>query len=180
MSGGDYWSSEQLILQLLVVALTFAPVLGLVFAHKSLGSLKSAAWLVTWGALVIVGEHGGIAIGLLAEEAKRVSDHARYHFFMAAIYTIIGVGATVLIAHTLLRAGKREGWLAVLAALIFGGSFEVFSGITIFAHGLPPDSIPLGLSLYGYIAAWGGALAVSFRPVFLRLPESASDKIGDT
>lgn len=180
MFNSNYWSSEPLIPQLLVLVLAYAPVLILVFARKSFGRLKTAAWLVTWGAMAMVGEHGGIGMALLAEQAYRLPDHARYHFFMAAIYTFIGAGALVVIAHTLLRAGKRAGWFAVFVAFIVGSIFEVFSGITTFAHGLPPDSIPLGLALYVYIIAWGCALAISFQPGFIRLSRTAPDEIGDT
>jgi len=171
MFNGDYWSREPLLPQLLWLAVAYGPVLVLVFARKSIGRLKSAAWLVTWGAMTMAGEHGFLGIVLLAEHGYRLPDHARIHLFMAAIYTFIGAGAMVVIAHTLLRAGKRAGWFAVFVALIVGSSFEVYGAITIVAHGLPPDSIPMGLSLYVYSIAWGSALVITFQPEFIRRVE---------
>jgi hypothetical protein len=180
MFDSNYWSREPLIPQLLVLALAYVPVLILIFARNSIGRLKTAAWLVTWGAMAMVGEHGGIGMALLAEQANRLPVHARYHFFMASIYTFIGAGVLVLMAHTLLRAGKRAGWFTVFVVFVVGSSFEVFSGITTYAHGLPPDSIPLGLALYVYIIAWGSALAISFQPEFIGLSGTAPAGIGDT
>lgn len=179
MFNSDYWTREPLIPQLLVLLLTYLPVLILILSRKRIGHLKTAAWLITWGAMVMVGEHGGIGIALNAEFGAFIPNHPRYHFFMSAIYTFIGAGALVVIAHTLLCEGRRVGWLAVLAAFFVGTSFEVYSGITIFGHGLPPDSIPLGFALYAYMVAWGSALVVSFQPVFISLPVSAFNKIDD-
>ena len=175
MTGG-YWSSGQLIGAAFGVSLAFGPVLALVLARKSVGPLKTAAWLVTWGALVIAGEHANFAITNSVRFADSITAHARYHFFMAAIYTIVGAGGLALVAHTLLSAGERVGWYAVLVALIFGGTFEVLSGATIFAHGLPPDSIPVGLALYAYFAAWGSALAIAYKPVFRSQSVSVAER----
>ena len=85
---------------------------------------------------------------------------------MAANYAMVGAGAIVIISHTLLSSGSKMGWYAILAALIFGGGFEIAAGTTIVGHGLPPNSIPLGLALYGYMAAWGSALIISYNPIF--------------
>jgi hypothetical protein len=67
--------------------------------------------------------------------------------------------------------GRRGGWYAILVGLVLGGGFELLAASTIFPHGFPPRSIPLGLFLYGYIPAFTSALAISRRPIFR--PETA-------
>ena len=157
----------------MVIAIAFAPVVGLLLVRKRLGVLNSATWLVIWGAVVLAGEHGSFAISLSVSLAAHagVGNHARFHFFMAGVYTFVAGVLLGVIAWTLLRAGSRIGWYAVLFALVFGSAFELVAGSTIFAHGFPPHSIPLGLFLYSYIAALGSALLISFRPIFR--PEAA-------
>ena len=157
----------------MVIAIAFAPVVGLLLVRKRLGVLNSATWLVIWGAVVLAGEHGSFALSLSVSLAARagVGDHARFHFFMAGVYAFVAGVLLGVVAWTLLRAGSRIGWYAVLFTLVFGGAFELVAGSTIFAHGFPPHSIPLGLFLYSYVAALGSALLISFRPIFR--PEAA-------
>lgn len=167
---GEYWSLPQLVGAGLAVALAFGPVVVLVVARRSLGALNAAAWLVVWGAFIVAGEHAsfGVANALELASEPNVSEHSRYHFLMAGTYTLIGAVMMSVVALTLLREGRRSGWYAVLFALVLGGGIELLGGTTVFAHGLPPDSIPVGLSLYGYFAAWGSALVMAYRPSFGR------------
>lgn len=50
-----------------VILLALAPVVGLLLLRKTLGVLNAAAWLVTWGAVVLSGEHGGFSLTLSNE-----------------------------------------------------------------------------------------------------------------
>ncbi len=167
MPGGVALSSW--ILQgAVVLAIAFAPVAALLLIRNSIGALNAAAWLVLWGALIIAGEHANFAVALsiALADAPGLSDHAQFHFFMAGIYTAVAAVLLGVVAWCLLRSGSRAGWFAVLFVFLFGGAFEVVAGTTIFPHGIPPRSIPLGLALYAYIAALGGALVISYRPIF--------------
>ena len=151
-----------------VIAIAFSPVVGLLLVRERLGILNSATWLVFWGAVVLAGEHGSFAISLSVSLATRadVGNHARFHFYMAGVYAFVAGVLLGVVAWTLLRTGSRIGWYAVFFTLVFGGAFELVAGTTIFAHGFPPHSIPLGLFLYSYIAALGSALVISYRPIF--------------
>ncbi len=159
-----------------VVAIAFAPVVGLLLVRKRLGVLNAAAWLTIWGALVLSGEHGGWALILSVSPAVRagVGAHARFHFFMAGAYAFVAAVLLGVVAWTLLRSGYRIGWYAVLFTLIFGGAFEVVAGASILTHGFSPHSIPLGLFLYSYIAALGSALVISYWPIFRKVNRSGT------
>ena len=152
----------------MVIVIALAPVVGLLLVRKRLGVLNSATWLVFWGAFVLAGEHGSFALTLSVSPATSAGagNHARFHFFMAGAYAFVAGVLLGVVAWTLLRTGSRIGWYAVLFTLVFGGAFELLAGTTIFAHGFPPHSIPLGLFLYSYIAALGSALVISYKPIF--------------
>lgn len=152
----------------LVISIALTPVVGLLLVRKKLGVLNAAAWLVTWGAIVFSGEHGGFSLTLSDEPlAQLVEDgHASFHFFMAGAYTLVAAVLLGVVAWALLRKGNRIGWYAVLFTLLFGAAFELVARTTIFPHGTPPRSIPAGLLLYSYIVALGSALLISYRPVF--------------
>ena len=153
-----------------VILLALAPVVGLLLLRKTLGVLKAAAWLVTWGAVVLSGEHGGFSLTLSNEPMAQFVEggHGSFHFFMAGVYTFVAAGLLAVVAWTMLREGNRIGWYAVLFTFLFGAAFEVVARTTIFPHGTPPRSIPAGLLLYSYIVALGSALLISYRPVFRR------------
>ena len=121
-----------------------------------------------WGAFVLAGEHGSFALTLSVSAATSggAGNHARFHFFMAGAYAFVAGVLLGVVAWTLLRTGSRIGWYTVLFTLVFGAAFELLAGTTIFAHGFPPHSIPLGLFLYSYIAALGSALVISYKPIF--------------
>ena len=68
--------------------------------------------------------------------------------------------------------------IALLFALVLGGSMELLAASTIFPHGFPPQSIPLGLFLYAYIPAFACALAISYEPIFRRKLASAEAHLG--
>ncbi len=157
-----------LVGELAAVGLAFGPVVGLLLMRNRLGPLHAAAGLVIWGAFVIAGEHGSFALSLAVSlgEAPGVADHARFHFFMAGAYVFVAAFLIAFVAWRLLRQGSRTGWYALLVAFLFGTALEAVAGTTIFPHGIPPRSIPLGLALYAYIAAFGGALIVSYQPIF--------------
>jgi len=84
---------------------------------------------------------------------------------MAGIYTFLAAALLCVAAWSLLRRGARAGWYAILFTLLFGGATDLSAAATIFPHGFPPDSIPLGLFLYSYVPALGSALVNSYRPI---------------
>jgi hypothetical protein len=148
-----------------IAALALAPILGLLLARKRLGAANAAAWLIIYGAWIIAGEHTLVGLGEIAN-LPRLPAHAHFHFLMGGMYTFVGAVLLGVVAWTLLRTGSRIGWYAILFALIVGGSMELWAASTIFLHGFPPQSIPLGLFLYAYIPAFACALAICYQPIF--------------
>lgn len=163
---GDTISGE-LVAIVLGMAMAYGPVVALLLTRKSLGALNTAAALVVWGAVIPTFEHASFAIsGSRALAAvPGVSLHARYHFFMAGVFTLVGGILLVMMAVSQLRKGERLGWFAVLAALLIGGGFEVTGAAGALYHGFPP-SWAMGLAIYAYPLAWGSALIIAYRPVF--------------
>jgi hypothetical protein len=155
----------------------------LVLWRKRLGVLNVASWLVILGGLVIVAEHAqfalSFALGLRASDPYQSIplSHARLHFFMAGIYTLIGMVFLGVIARTLLKAGQPVGWLAVLFGLLFGGGWDLVMGGLWFSHGLPLYGL-LGAPVEGfgweflstYVVVWTAALVLSYRPIFAKGP----------
>jgi hypothetical protein len=165
--------------------ISLAIIIALIASRKRLGALNAASWLVVWGAVVIAGEHPFFAIsyslGLLSNEGQmNLLPHAQIHFFMAGIYTIVGLLLLSVIARTLLREGRRAGWYAVLLALVFGGGFDLIGGAFMYSHGLPVYEVFTGVmrqgfgweALYTYFVAWGAALSISFKPIFAKRQNS--------
>src|SRR5216683_356750 len=112
--------------------LAVVPIVLLVALRRRLGSLNAATWLVIWGAFLVALEHGGWAIadalqmpGLADQSGLATNAHARVHAFMAGIYTILSAMLLVLVARTLLQAGRRAGWWALFLALLIGGGMEI-------------------------------------------------------
>jgi hypothetical protein len=151
----------------------------IIVTYPRRGLLNTASWLVVWGAAVLLTEHPLFAIGFsvpildIANEMKTTPmpliPHARTHFFMAGVYTIIGLILLCVIARTLLREGRRVGWYSVLFALIVGGLSDLLIGAQWFQHGSPLYPNPIGVGwqfLYVYFIAWGAALIMSFKPIF--------------
>jgi len=110
------------------------------------GQLRAAGWLVTIGAVVVVMEHSGLTIldaGNLFNEGDRLpialleKSHSRLHFFMAGIFTIIAMVLLVVVATTLLREARREGWYALLFVLLVGGAFKLPMGASWYPKGMP-------------------------------------------
>jgi hypothetical protein len=147
------------------MALAYGPVILLILARNRLGSLRTATFLVLWGALLPTLEHAGFAMGGSREIAAVVGRHTRYHFFMAGIFTVVAGIMIAIVAATQLRQGKRPGWYAILIALIVGGGFELSGAAGTLFHGFPP-SWAMGLGIYAYPLAWASALAISYRPIF--------------
>lgn len=108
-----------------------AGVVWIIATRHRRGSLESASWLVILGAAIFALEHAIFATTCSAEVWCPVpgtffsGDHVRLHFFMAGVYTVVGAGALIVIARTLLREGRRSGWFTVLAALGFAGTLEL-------------------------------------------------------
>jgi hypothetical protein len=158
----------------------FLVVVALIVSRKRLGVLKTASWLVIWGAVVLFGEHPQFALTYtgppLWPEAQQLVliSHARLHFFMAGIYTIIGLLLLGVIARTLLIEGRRAGWYSVLVAVVIGGGFDLVMGRLWFQHGSPlyfMGEHVLGFGwefLYVYLIAWMAALVISYKPIFSR------------
>lgn len=138
--------SLQLSIQL-GAAIALGVIIVLVAARRRLGALNAASWLVIWGAIIIATEHPLFAIAFslplegIADELRThpmpLLPHARTHFFMAGIYTIVGLVLLGVIARTLLREGQRAGWYAVLFALVLGAGSEIAIGAQWFQHGSP-------------------------------------------
>ena len=113
-----------------------------------------------------------------------LGDHVRLHFFMAGVYSVVGAGALIVIARTLLREGRRSGWYTVLAALLVGGTFELILANVWFAHALAEDVTPgartfedfAWMLLFSYLLAWTAALVISYRPVFKRSNASTASR----
>ena len=166
--------------------LALAVILALVLARNRLGRLNAASWLVVLGAMVIAGEHAQFAISytvpfITNEGPMRLLPHARLHFFMAGIYTIIGLVLLCVIARTILKEGRRSGWYALLFALLVGGGFDLLMGGLWFQHGSPFYQLfgePVqGFGwefLYAYPVAWITALVISYQPIFRAKPSKAS------
>ena len=176
--------SLQLGIQIAAVFSLAIIVIGFV-ARKRLGELNAAAWLVIWGAIIIATEHPLFAIAFsvplegIADELRThpmpLLSHARTHFFMAGIYTIIGLVLLCIIARTLVREGRRAGWYAVLFALVLGGGSDIAIGALWYQHGSPLYTLfrehPIGFGwefLYTYFVAWIAALIISYRPIFTK------------
>ena len=166
-------------------AFSIAIIVMVLVARHRLGELNAASWLVIWGALIIATEHPLFAIAFsmplegIADDLRThpmpLLPHARTHFFMAGIYTIVGLVLLCIIARTLLREGRRAGWYAVLFALVLGAGAEIAIGAQWFQHGSPLYSLfgmqPIGFGwefLYTYFVAWIAALVISYRPIFAK------------
>src|SRR5712692_335249 len=163
---------------LITGVIALAVILALVLARNRLGSLNTASWLVILGALVIVAEHGQFALSFTRAPAPMLLlPHARLHFFMAGIYTIIGAVMLCVIARTLLKEGRRSGWYALLFALLVGAGFDLVMGGLWFQHGSPlyqwfgePIQGFGWEALYAYPVAWIAALLISYKPIFRDAP----------
>jgi hypothetical protein len=164
---------------LVAAVISLAVIIALIAFRKRLGALNTASWLVIWGAIIIAGEHPFFAIlyslGLLSSEGPMILlPHAQVHFFMAGIYTLVGLFLLSVIARTLLREGRRAGWYAVLFALAFGGGSDLIAGSFLYSHGLPIYEFFTGVMsqgfgweyLYTYLVAWAAGLALSYKPIF--------------
>ena len=176
--------SLQLSIQIgAVVALAIVVIV--VAARRRLGELNAASWLVIWGALILLTEHPQFAIAYsvgfadeLLTHPMPLLPHPRTHFFMAGIYTIVGLVLLCVIARTLLREGRRAGWYSLLFALILGAGSDLVIGTlgTQWSqHGSPLYRLfgiqPIGFGwefLYVYFAAWIAALVISYKPVFAK------------
>ena len=92
---------------------------------------------------------------------------------MAGVYTLIGLVVIGVVARTLLREGRRAGWLIVFGALVVGGGLDLIVGGIWFGHGSPLYALfdvqgdEFGWPfLYIYLFAWVAALVISYRPIF--------------
>ena len=170
----------------IIGVLALAVILALLLARKRLGRLNAASWLVVLGAVVIALEHGQFAIWYTLpfsaiEGPMLLLPHARLHFFMAGIYTLIGLVLLCVIARTLLKEGRRSGWYALLFALLVGGGFDLVMGGLWYQHGSPLYQLfgerlqGFGWEfLYAYPVAWITALVLSYQPIFRAKPSKAS------
>ena len=167
-----------------VIAL--AMILALLVARNRLGRLNAASWMVVLGAVVVAGEHAQFAIAysvpiITTEGPMLLLPHARLHFFMAGIYTIIGLVLLCVIARTLLKEGRRSGWYALLFALLVGAGCDLVMEGWWWQHGSPlyqVFGVPMqGFGwefLYSYPVAWITALVISYKPIFRERPAQAS------
>jgi len=151
----------------------------LIVFRKRLGVLNAASWLVIWGSVGVFAEHPywslTIAAGYAEGRQMVILPHARLHFFMAGIYALIGLIFLGVIARTLLKEGRRTGWYTLLFAVVVGGGMELIMGGLWYQHGSPLYFMerPLGFGwqgLYFYLVAWVAALALSYKPIFAKVP----------
>ena len=148
-----------------------AIIIALLAFQRQIGKLRTAALLVTLGTVGGLPEHPVFSILYLLEVLTR---HAKIHFFMAAVYSMIALALILFIAWEGLLRGRRTAWYVILGVLIVGGGSELMAGRFIYQHGSPiyaPFGIfsPSGWGweyLYLYLLAWPSALVVSFRPIF--------------
>jgi hypothetical protein len=153
-------------------------IIALVVFRRRIGRLRAAAFLVTLGT-VGLWEHPGFSIinafqiPFAADQGLLITPHARLHFFMAGIYSLMALVLILFIAWGGLLHGRRTAWYAILTVFVVGGAAELLAGAFIFQHGSPIYTlfgIPIqGFGwgfLYLYLIAWPCALAVSFRPIF--------------
>ena len=153
--------------------------------HKyfELWRLRAAALLVTLGTLGLL-EHPGFSIINAfqippnADRGLLIPPHAKIHFFMAAVYSLMALIFILFMAWTGLLHGRRSAWYAILGVFIVGGGAELLAGRFIYQHGSPIYAlfrIPImGFGwqfLYLYLIAWPCALAVSYRPIFAKSNE---------
>jgi hypothetical protein len=148
-------------LHALALAAILAPTLLLLAFRRRIGLMNTAWGLVVWGALAACGEHGTWAMRLAIHERQWSEPHATVHYFMAGVYTAVAGVLLSVIALTLLREGRRSGWFTVLFALLVGGSLELL------ANG-PSGFLYHHIGLYGYVLAWLAALAIAYKPTFVR------------
>lgn len=160
----------------IVGSIIAATILMVSLGASRFGELRVASWFVTFGAVIVGTEHVMWPI----RNVRMVGDpHARLHFFMAGIFTFIGLVVLAALAGKLLREARRAGWHAVAFALIVGGVFELVSGGSWYPKGMPLFQV-LGLRasgwgwqwLYLYVLAWMSALILSYRPIFGRQKET--------
>ncbi len=158
--------------------LTVGVVCIIVIRHR-IGVLNAASRLVIFGAVVLAFEHPYFAMTLSARviypaaQSFVFDDHARLHFFMAGVYMLIGLVVIGVVARTLLREGRRAGWLIVFGALVVGGGLDLIVGGVWYTHGSPLYT-PFDVQgdgfgwpfLYNYLFAWVAALVISYRPIF--------------
>jgi hypothetical protein len=152
-------------------------IITLLIFQRQIGRLRTAALLVTLGTVGLL-EHPGFSIinafqiDPWADAGLFISPHAKLHFFMAAIYTLIAMVLILFIAWTGLLHGRRSAWYVILGVLLVGGGAELLAGACIFQHGSPIYAlfdIPIsgfGWEYYEYLITWPSALVVSFRPIF--------------
>jgi hypothetical protein len=156
-----------------------AIIIALLAFQRQIGKLRTAALLVTLGIVGLL-EHPGFSIAYTLgakslPEARQLFliPHAKIHFFMAAVYSLIALALILFIAWEGLLRGRRTAWYVILGVLIVGGGLELMAGRFIYQHGSPIYA-PFGISIIGfgweylylYLIAWTGALVVSFRPIF--------------
>ena len=159
-------SVQTLVIQYLITAIiTLGPIVALIVARRKIGVLNAASWLVVWGSIFVIAEHTSFTIQGTLESA--VSSHLKFHMYMSAAYTAVGVLVLSIIAQTVLKRGQSPGWYALFAALLIGGGIDLILVTTVFPHGAPPPrSIPPGIALYTYHLAWLAALIISYKPIF--------------
>jgi len=70
---------------------------------------------------------------------------------MASIFTLVGLVVVAGLAGILLRESRREGWYAIVFALVVGGTFELVIGASWYPKGFPL------LQLFGFEdpSGWG-------------------------
>lgn len=146
-------------IEVVALGVILAPTFALLLFRRRIGLMNTAAALVIWGALAACGEHASWAMRLAIHERAWSEPHATVHYFMAGVYAAIAGVLLTVIALTLLREGRRSGWLTLLFVTLVGGGLElVINGPTgyLYHH----------VGLYGYPVAWLAALAIAYTPTF--------------
>jgi FtsH-binding integral membrane protein len=154
-------------IQVVALAIILAPTVALLALRQRIGPMNAAAALVIWGALAASGEHGTWAMRLAIHERPWSNPHSTVHYFMAGVYAAIAGVLLSVIAMTLLREGRRSGWLTLFFVTLAGGGLElVMNG--------PTGHLYHHIGLYGYIVAWLAALTIAYPPTFAHSPTTAA------
>jgi len=155
-------------------------VLALVAFRQRIGHARAASWLVTLGAVILLSEHPQFSILYAFQvvypegQAMVLIPHARIHFALAGVYSILGLALLVAVTWQGLSRHNRLAWYAILAALVLGGGADLVLGALLYQHGSPLYA-PFGIRevqgfgwqlLYVYPVSWIAALVVSYRSVF--------------
>lgn len=138
------------------------------------GAGRSAAVLVTVGAVMLASEDGALALWLSIAPPSLDPDsvvglappHAQAHMLGAGAWTFIAAALVILLAWGPMRRGERWAWRAVAGALAVGAAVDLLAYALLYTHGL---ALPLPGAHGGFgwppvavaILSWAAGLVVA-------------------